>query len=198
LTPATVRTAPNADRVRIIVTPRVVAPEDWARIEVVGLRDVSSVDARLIGASGVTGKPSPWVELRRHGDNWTIRLPQPVLAGIYPIEVRTRPSVVIAPAVTAYLRVYWPGTMTQPLFSDPEQVAESWVRHVAGGTVEAIRPWPGTAIDHRLQALHRLFVVSYDPPHDHAEQDRLGAWITAVREGFGGRWRLLEASVTPP
>jgi hypothetical protein len=198
VTPATVRTAPTTDRVRIIVTPRVVAPDGWAKIEVVGLADASAVDARLIGASGVTGKPMPWIGLHRHGESWTVRLPQPVLAGIYPIQVRTRPRLVITPAVTSYLRVYWPGTVTHPLFATPEQVVESWVRDVVGGTVEAIRPWPGTAIDHRLPALHRLFVVAYDPPQQQAGQDRLGVWITAVREGFGGQWRLLEAGVTPP
>jgi hypothetical protein len=198
LTSATVNTATGADRVRVIVSPGVVAPEDWAKIEVVGLAHVSGVEARLVGASGVTGKLFPWIELHRRGDSWIVRLPQPVLAGIYPIEVRTRPPHVITPAVTAYLRVYWPGTVTHPLFATPEQVAKSWVRSVVGGKLDAIRRWPGTAIDHRLPALHRLFVVAYYPPNQNGETERLGVWITAVREGFRGRWRLLEASVTPP
>jgi len=69
---------------------------------------------------------------------------------------------------------------------------------VVGGRLDAIRRWPGTAIDHRLPALHRLFVVAYSSPNKPAAADRLGAWVTAVREGFDGRWRLLEASVNPP
>jgi hypothetical protein len=121
-----------------------------------------------------------------------------MLPGIYPIKLRTRPKLAISLAESAYLRVYWDGTETRPLFPTPEQVAEWWVRTVTGGTLVAIRRWPRQAIDHRLASLHRLFVVAYSPRGRPAQQERLGAWITAVREGYRGRWRLLEAAVTPP
>jgi hypothetical protein len=180
--------------VRIIVRPGVVAPYDWANIEVKGAA-AATVAVRLVGATGVQGKALPWTELRRRDGGWRARLPQPVLAGIYPIELRSRPRLSVYEA--AFLRVYWPGTETRPLFSTPEQVADDWVRH-GGGRLEAIRQWPRAAIDQRLPALHRLYVVAYSLPGRPAPADRLGAWITAVREGFHGRWRLLEASVTPP
>ena len=183
---------------RVVVTPQVVAPYDWAAIRIVGAPNAAAVQARLVGASGVTGRLLPWIELRRHGDEWESRLPQPVLAGIYPIVIRTRPNLLTTAGAPTYLRVYWPGTATHPLFSTPRQVAAAWVRDQAGGTLDAIRHWPSTAIDHRLLALHRLFVVAYSLPNRPSPTDRLGAWITAVREGFHGRWRLLEVSVYPP
>jgi len=190
--------APNAAHLRVVITPQVVAPYDWATVNIAGAPEATAVQVRLVGASDATGRLSPWIELRRHGDHWTIRLPQPAFAGIYPIEVRTQPNRVTASRAPTYLRDYWPGTETSPLFSTPEQVAEAWVRDKAGGTLDAIRPWPGNTIDHRLPPLHRLFVVAYSLPSRPSTSDRLGAWITAVREGFHGRWHLLEASVTPP
>lgn len=189
---------PNRHHLRIILSPRVVVPYGWSTIEIVGAADASAVAVRLSGASDITGQPMPWIPLRRDGDRWTSRLPQPVLAGIYPIEVRTRPASVATSAPATYLRVYWPGTEAHPSFTTPEQVAESWVHDISGGTLDAIRPWPGTAIDHRLPTLHRLFVIAYSPPGQPAAADRLGAFITAVREGFHGPWRLLEASISPP
>ena len=78
---------------RVVVTPQVVAPYDWAAISIVGASDATAVQARLVGASGVTGRLLPWIELRLHGDEWESRLPQPVLAGIYPIVIRTRPNL---------------------------------------------------------------------------------------------------------
>ena len=191
--------APPTHRVRITVTPRIVTPYGWATIEVDGVPEATAVAVKLEGASGVLGTPIPWIALGRQRDgNWLARLPQPVLPGIYPIELRTRPKLAISLAEVAYLRVYWDGTNTRPLFPTPEQVAAWWVRNVAGGTLVAIRPWPRQPIDHRLASLHRLFVVAYSPHSSPAPQERLGVWITAVREGYRGAWRLLEATVTPP
>lgn len=191
--------APPTHHVRITVTPRTIVPYGWARIEVNGLPDATAVAVQLEGASGVLGTLFPWIALRRRRDgNWLAPLPQPMLPGIYPIKLRTRPKLAISLAESAYLRVYWDGTETRPLFPTPEQVAEWWVRTVTGGTLVAIRRWPRQAIDHRLASLHRLFVVAYSPRGRPAQQERLGAWITAVREGYRGRWRLLEAAVTPP
>jgi hypothetical protein len=190
--------APRGHQVHVILNPRVVAPYLWSTLDLVGAADASAVAVRLSGASGLTGRPLPWTELRRDGDRWTSRLPQPVLAGIYPIEVRTRPSSPVASRPVTYLRVFWPGTETRPSFSTAGEAVKAWVEIVAGGTLDASRRWPGTAIDHRLPALHRLFVVAYNTPGQPAAADRLGAWVTVVREGFHGRWRLLEASASPP
>jgi hypothetical protein len=50
----------------------------------------------------------------------------------------------------------------------------------------------------RITSLNQLLVVAYSPRGTPAPSERLGVWITAVREGYGGDWRLLEATVTPP
>jgi hypothetical protein len=161
--------------------------------------EATAVEVQLEGASSVFGTLFPWIALqrRRNGD-WLAGLPQPVLPGIYPIRLRTRPKFAISLAEVAYLRVYWDGTDTRPLFPTPEQVATWWVRQVAGGTLVAIRRWPRQPIDHRLTSLNRLFVVAYSPHGNLAPQERLGVWITAVREGYRGEWRLLDEDVTPP
>jgi hypothetical protein len=185
--------------VSITIKPRTVVPYGWAEIEVKGVPEAAAVEVQLEGASGVRGTLFPWIALQRHSNgNWLARLPQPVLPGIYPIKLRTRPNLAITIAEVAYLRVYWDGTDTRPIFPTPEQVAAWWVSHVAGGMLVAIRRWPRQPIDHRLVSLHRLFVIAYSPPGRTAPQERLGGWITAVREGYRGKWRLLEASVTPP
>ena len=188
-----------AHRVRITVSPRTVAPYESAEIEVAGLPGATSVEVRLEGASSVLGTSMPWIALHRRDDgNWLTHLPQPVLPGIYPIKLRTRPALAISLTHVAYLRVYWEGTETRPLFSTPDQVAAWWVRHEAGGTLVRIRRWPRQAIDRRLASLNRLFVVAYSPPGLPAPSQRHGVWVTAVREGSRGEWRLLEATVTPP
>ena len=45
--------------------------------------------------------------------------------------------------------------------------------------------------------LHQLIVIAYGPAGTLAIVDRLGMFVTAVRETFDGRWRLLEANVFP-
>ena len=51
--------------------------------------------------------------------------------------------------------------------------------------------------DRRDRRLHRLFVVAYSRRGHPAVQDRLGMFVTAVRDGYSGRRRLLEASTLP-
>jgi hypothetical protein len=71
------------------------------------------------------------------------------------------------------------------------------VSHVARGTLVALRPWPLPSFDRRDTRLHRLFVVAYTTRGRAAAADRLGMFVTAVRDGFRGPWRLLEADVLP-
>jgi hypothetical protein len=190
--------APPTHHAHITLTPPIVVPYGSAQIEVRGMPAAAAVLVHLEGASGVLGTVLPWTSLQRYGDgSWRARLPQPVLPGIYPINLRTRPKLTLSPPEVTYLRVYWNGTDAHPLFATPEQVVTWWVHNEAGGTLVAIRPWHRQPIDHRLGSLHRLFVVAYSPLGK-PTPDRLGVWITAVREGYGGKWRLLEATVTPP
>jgi hypothetical protein len=63
--------------------------------------------------------------------------------------------------------------------------------------VAALRRWRRPDFDKRDPRLHRLFVVAYNPPGRPRVADRLGMFVTAVRDGYDGRWRLLEATVQP-
>jgi hypothetical protein len=191
-------TAAKAHHVVVTISPRVVRPYLWASVNVSGLAEATGVDVRMLGASNVRGDLMPWIPLHRRLGNWQARLPQPVLPGIYPVNVRVGPTLEVTPARVVYVRVYAAGTTRRPTFASPWQVAIWWVTNVAGGAVVAIRRWRGTAFDHRLTRLHRLLVVAYDLPRKSGSTERLGIWITAVREGYSGRWRLLEASATPP
>jgi hypothetical protein len=57
-----------------------------------------------------------------------------------------------------------------------------------------LRRWPPPAFDLRDHKLHQMLVVAYRP---RGRKDRLGMFVTAVRETTGKRWRLLEATVAP-
>ena len=84
-----------------------------------------------------------------------------------------------------------------PLFATPEGVAHWWARSVAGGVLRASKRWPPPAFDRRDRRLHQLIVIAYSLPGSPAIADRLGMFVTAVRETIDGRWRLLEANVFP-
>ena len=96
------------------------------------------------------------------------------------------------------LRVFAAGTLSRPSFATPEGVAKWWVRTATGhARLMALRRWPRPGFDLRDQRLHQLLVVAYSPVGHPGVDDRLGMFITAVRNGFDGRWRLLEATLQP-
>jgi hypothetical protein len=77
-------------------------------------------------------------------------------------------------------------------------VIRDYVGHLPGNEVLiAARPWPPAPFDHRDPRLHRLFVIAYAPQGETKPSARLGAFITTIRNGYQGRWRLLEASTGP-
>jgi hypothetical protein len=45
--------------------------------------------------------------------------------------------------------------------------------------------------------LQRLFAIAYAPEGDTRPNAPLGLFVTTVRDGYHGRWRLLEASTEP-
>jgi hypothetical protein len=89
------------------------------------------------------------------------------------------------------------GTLSRPAFGDPRGVVGWWVHTVARADLVALRPWPLPDYDHRDGRLHCLFVVAYSPPGDSDPGDRRGLFVTAFRNGYGGRWRLLETQLVP-
>jgi hypothetical protein len=96
-----------------------------------------------------------------------------------------------------FLRVFAPGTRARPSFDEPSDVVRWWVRAIPHGTLVAFKAWPRPAFDRRDPRLHRLFVVAYSPPGHPLVGDRLGMFVTAFRNSYGGRWQLLEATVEP-
>jgi hypothetical protein len=60
--------------------------------------------------------------------------------------------------------------------------------------VRRLRP---AAFDHRDPRLQQIFAVAYAPRGDTRPGSRLGLFMTTVRDGFRGRWRLLDSSVEP-
>jgi hypothetical protein len=177
----------------LTLQPWVTVLHQRAWVRVTGVTS-ASLDVRVIGGTTRVGKLLPWTALAlRHGV-WRGLLPAPALRGVYAIELRAGSVHVRADGL---LRVYPRGMLTRPPFRSPEGVAEWWVRVVSHGRLTALRRWPLPAFDRRDRRLHQVLVVAYDPPGHTAVKDRLGMFVTAVREGTGRRWRLLEATVAP-
>ena len=175
---------------QLTLQPRVTILHQRASISITGVT-ASSLDVRVVGATTELGKQLPWTTLTLHGNVWRGRLPAPALRGVYAIELRTGSLRVRA---DERLRVYEPGTMTRPAFKTPEGVVRWWVHTVPHGEVTALRRWPPPAFDRRDHRLHQMLVVAYS---SRGAKDRLGMFVTAVREDTGKRWRLLEATVAP-
>jgi hypothetical protein len=97
------------------------------------------------------------------------------------------------------LRVFPRGTESRPSFATPDAVVLNYVTHLPGHEVlVALKRWPLPAYDHRDKRLHRLLVIGYAPRGNTGRSAQRGKFITAVREGFHGRWRLLQATTGPP
>jgi len=87
--------------------------------------------------------------------------------------------------------------MTRALRLCPRAVVVQWVRTAVHGTLDAVKRWQPVTWDHRDPRLHELFVIAYSPAGKPAISDRLGMFVTAVRNGFDGRWLFLDAKLTP-
>jgi hypothetical protein len=97
------------------------------------------------------------------------------------------------------LRVFPPGTLRGPAFPSPQAVIRDYVSELPGNQVlVAERRWAQAEYDHRDPRLHRIYVIAYAPRSDTEADARLGLFITAIRNGYHGRWRLLETTAGPP
>jgi hypothetical protein len=182
---------------QVTVNPAVVSLRHTASVTVTGI-DATTLQVHLLGSSRLLGKALPWTTMRRVGGVWRATLPLPEFRGIYPIELRVAPGSDVLRSDTWLLRVFAPGTLSRPSFRTPEEVVAYWLRsETAQGRLEALRHWPRPAFDRRVRRLHELMVISYSLPARRAVRDRLGIFVTAVRDGYNGRWRLLEASAFP-
>jgi hypothetical protein len=163
-----------------------------------------SVDVRLLGAIDRRGRaylwaPYGWQRLRLGSGTWRGVLPAPVLLGIYRLQLRLDHGRKLISSRRWLDRVFLPGTEARRSFARPARVLRDYVADLPGDQVlVAARRWPLPRFDHRDPRLHRLFVIAYVPRGHERPDSRLGKFITTVRDGFHGRWRLLEATTGPP
>ncbi len=183
--------------VRVALRPRVVLRGQRAVITVSG-NVGSSPQVQIVGATTNLGHALPWLSLQRTAHGWQALLPAPEFRGVYRIRLRTAIS---APAFGSdgwLLRVYAKGTLTRPLLESPEAVARSWTQSLStGADPVALKRWPLPAFDHRDPQLHQLVVISYTLKKGGRISEPRGVFVTAVRDTSRGRWRLLEATVSP-
>jgi hypothetical protein len=176
--------------------PGVVSLLAQSTITVSGVQ-ARSLEVRLAGATYATGGPLPWQPLRSVHGAWIGTLSTPPLKGVYPIVLRTRAGAPSIRPRQAFLRVLDHGARARPSFDKPAEVARWWVRTVPHATLVALKAWPRPGFDRRDRRLHRLFVVAYSPLGQPQAGDRLGMFVTAFRDGYSSRWRLLEATLEP-
>ncbi len=182
---------------QVTLNPAVVPLRHTASVTVTGI-DAPTLQVHLLGSSSLLGKALPWTPMRRFGSTWRATLPLPEFRGIYPIELRVSRGAEVLRSEQWLLRVFAPGTLSRPSFKTPEEVVAYWLREkTSQGRLEALRHWPQPRFDRRVRKLHELMVISYSLPERRAVRDRLGIFVTAVRDGYHGRWRFLEASAFP-
>lgn len=179
----------------VTLHPSVVMLRHSASVTVTGVV-APTLEVHLIGSSTALGRALPWTKLTRVGDTWRGTLPLPEFRGIYPIELRVARGGQVFRSDRWLLRVFARGTLARPSFTTPEEVARYWVSTV-GGQMQAFRLWPRPAFDRRDRRLHQLMVIAYSIAPKTKARDRLGIFVTAVRDGYHGRWRLLEATAAP-
>jgi hypothetical protein len=181
----------------VVAEPAVVGLGRPASITVHGFAG-HRLQMRLAGATTAGGRPLGWEPLHLAGAIWRGRAPKPALRGVYPIELRSGAGRPVIRSATWLIRVFALGTLARPAFATAEDVARWWVRALPEhARLVALKRWRRPAFDHRDRRLHQLLVVAYSPAGHPRVRDRLGMFITAVRDGYNGRWRLLEATVAP-
>lgn len=201
-----VSTQPGTQQRPALVRVRLLSPVidlyHSAAITVTGL-SARQIDVRLLGAIDRNGlafawTPYPWRPLRRSGSSWNGVLPAPPLLGIYQLQLRLDHGRTLLSSPRWLLHVFAPGTMGRRSFSTAVAAIRDFVTHLAGNQhLVALRRWPRPAFDHRDPRLHRFFVIAYTPRGDQRPDSRRGLFVTTVRDGFQGRWRLLEATIRP-
>lgn len=151
----------------------------------------------LAGATDRMGRLLGWRVAHRQGPAWIVDLPRPALRGIYPVLLRERAGAPVMRSSRWLLRIFRRDAAAEPTFTTPAAAVRWWVRSSHHAKLAALKPWQRSALDKRDPRLHRLFVVAFNLPGRPGVANRLGRFVTAVRDGYGGPWRLLEANVQP-
>lgn len=188
--------------IRVVFRPDRIDLARSASISVSGTA-ARSVEVRLAGATDRAGlafewTPYRWRPLQRRHGRWRGVLPAPALRGIYRLQLRIDDGRRILSSARWLLRVFPHGVLARRSFSTAVAAVRDFVAHLPGDEIlVALRRWPQAAFDHRNPRLHRLFVIAYAPRDDNRLSSRLGSFITTVRDGLAGRWRILEATTAP-
>lgn len=191
-----------ASPIRVHVQPRIVEYRP-SQVSVTGIA-AAEVSVRLRGADDPAGPAYRWTAYRWHRlrlvqGRWRGVLPAPPLRGIYQLQFRVQQSNRFLQSPRWLLRVMAPGTLRRAAFKTPRAAVDDYVRNLPGDQVlVAARRWPQAAYDHRDPRLNRTFVIAYAPRDDKRPSSRLGVFVTTVRDGYHGRWRLLETTTGPP
>jgi hypothetical protein len=190
--------------VRVALRPAVIDLLQHSSVSVTGVAAARSVRVRLEGATDAAGlayvwTPYPWRHLHRVGGTWRGVLPAPALRGIYRVQIRIVDSgSTFVQSPNWLLRVFHPGTMARTAFTTPQAVLRDLVHHLPGGQVLVARKrWPQARFDRRDPRLNRIYAIAYAPRGNTRSSARLGLFVTTVRDGYTGRWRLLDATVNP-
>jgi hypothetical protein len=126
-----------------------------------------------------------------------VDLPRPALRGIYPVLLRERAGAPVTRSTSWLLRIFRPQAANEPTFTTPQAAVRWWVQTDRHAKVAALKRWQRSDLDKRDPKLHRLFVVAFNLRGRPGIANRLGRFVTAVRDGYHGPWRLLEANVQP-
>jgi len=171
-------------------------------IAVRGLK-ARTAQVRLLGAIDRRGlayewTPYPWRRLRLLRGRWHGLLLPPPLLGIYQQQLRVDNGRTLLTSTRWLLRVFRPRTQSRQSYPSATAAVRGYVAHLAGSQhLVAVKQWPLASFDHRDPRLHRLFVIAYAPRSDRGLDARRGLFVTTVRDGFHGRWRLLDATTQP-
>jgi hypothetical protein len=169
----------------------------------VGAIAARRVEVRVLGAIDRAGPayewtPYHWRRLRLREGTWRGELPAPPLFGAYRLQLRLDGGRGYLSSPRWLLRVFPHGTLGRPLRSTPVAAIREFVAQLRGRQVlVACRHWPPAAFDHRDPRLQQLFAVAYAPRGDHRRDSRLGLFVTIVRDGYHGGWRVLQATTQP-
>lgn len=187
--------------IRVRLQPRVIDYRP-AHVSVAGIT-AASVSVRLEGANDPSGlayerAPYRWHRLRLAQGRWHGALPAPPLRGIYQVQLQVQGHRRVLQSPHWLLQVLPSGTLERRPLLTPQAVIRNYVGNLAGNQVLVVaRRWPPATFDQRDPRLNRLFVVAYAPHGNDKPSARRGLFITTVRDGYRGRWRLLEATSAP-
>jgi len=163
---------------------------------------IHGAEIRLLGANDRRGlayewKPYPWRRLRLVDGTWRCVLSAPPLLGIYQVQLRLDAGHRLMVSPHWLVRVFAHG-ISRRSFPTPDAAVRDFVARLPGGqVVVASRRWPQARFDHRDPRLHRIFAIAYAHLRDDPPSSRLGLFVTTIRNGFRGRWLVLEATVEP-